>query len=251
VNWPYWALSKWLFRRADLLLPVSEDLAAILRSLGAPPDRIRVHPLGVEINVPMRRDRGDDAFIVVMVGRFVEKKGFEYGIRGFASLARSHPAARLIVIGDGPLGPAYRRLIRDLGMAQRVELRPPAAHTDVIGVMRSADVALVPSVTARDGDREGMTMIVKEAGAMGLPVVASRHAGIPEVVDHDVTGLLVDERDATGIAAALDRLLTNAGERRRLGDAGRARIRRDFNHETQMARLESLYDEAVARHANR
>ena len=182
-HWPYWALSKWLLRRADLLLPVSEDLASLLVQLGAPDHRIRVHRLGTNTDVEPRADRGDGLVRIIMVGRFVQKKGFDDGIRAFAMAARDFPGARLLLIGDGPLRPMYDRLIDSLGIGDRVEMAPLMPHKEVIRSMRISDIALVPSTTGTGGDREGNPMVIREAGAVGLALLATRHAGIPEMID--------------------------------------------------------------------
>jgi glycosyltransferase involved in cell wall biosynthesis len=251
ANWGYWGLSKWLFRRANLLLAVSEDLASLLIGVGAPPSRVRVHRLGVDTTLPQRIDRGDDRVIVVMVGRFVEKKGFEYGIRAFAAVAKSFPRAVLRIVGDGHLEGRYRELIHGLGVGAQVELLPPMPHGEVLRTMQAADVILVPSVEARDGDREGGPLVIREASVMGLAVIATRHAAIPEVVEHDVTGLLVRERDVDGTAEALRLLLSSPAYRSRLGNAARGHVCRVFNHGERMAALERHYGEVLAAHDGR
>jgi colanic acid/amylovoran biosynthesis glycosyltransferase len=103
----------------------------------------------------------------------------------------------------------------------------------------------VPSVTARNGDREGIPNVLKEASARGVAVVATRHGGIPEAVDHGRTGLLVPERDARALHDALQALASDPGLRRRLGDAGREKMAREFDVRRQVAELEELYDRVL------
>ena len=160
---------------------MSQDLASALIALGAPKEKVRVHRLGTDTSVRERVERRDGRIVVAMVGRFVEKKGFEYGIRGFAHVAREHSSMRLRIIGDGPRHQLYLRVIEQLGLGAQVEFLGPMSHADTLQAMREADIVLVPSVTARNGDREGSPMVLREASAMAIPTIASRHAGIPEL----------------------------------------------------------------------
>jgi glycosyltransferase involved in cell wall biosynthesis len=244
-NWPYWLSSKWLLQRADLLLPVSDDLAALLAQLGAPRHRIRVHRLGTNTDVEPRVDRADGIVRVIMVGRFVEKKGFDDGIKAFAIAARDFPGARLLLIGDGPMRATYDRLIESLGIGDRVEMAPLMPHKEVIRSMRISDISLAPSTTGSSGDREGNPMVIREAGAVGLALLATRHAGIPEMIQHERTGLLVEERNVPAIADALRRLMAAPELRKQLGDAAREEMQRHFSHRDRMIALEHFYDEAI------
>jgi glycosyltransferase involved in cell wall biosynthesis len=252
-NWPYWMSSKWLLRRADLLLPVSDDLASLLAKLGAPPNRIQVHRLGTNTDVEPRVDRADGIVRVIMVGRFVEKKGFDAGIRAFAMAARDFPGARLLLIGDGPLRATYDRLIDALGIGDLVEMAPLMPHKEVIRSMRISDIAFSPSTTGSGGDREGNPMVIREAGAIGLALLATRHAGIPEMIQHEQTGLLVEERNVPAMADALRRLMAAPDLRKRLGEAAREEMQRHFSHRERMIALEHHYDEAIElrRHKHR
>jgi len=244
-NWAHWLVSKWLLRRADLFLPVSQDLASELIALGAPKEKVRVHMLGTDTSVRERVERRDGKIVVAMVGRFVEKKGFEYGIRGFAHVAREHPSMRLRIIGEGPCYQLYFKVIEQLGLGAQVEFLGPMTYPDMLQTMREADILLVPSVTAKNGDREGSPMVLREASAMAIPTIASHHAGIPELVDDGITGMLVPERDDRAIAEALRLLISDRDRRLAIGAAARAKMRREFNIDDRMAALEQHYDELL------
>jgi glycosyltransferase involved in cell wall biosynthesis len=250
-HWRYWLGSRWLFRRADRILAVSRDLVDRLVALGAPPERTQVKHIGVTIPPPRAGDRAPGPFRVLMVGRFVEKKGFEYGIEAFGRALSRGLDARLRIAGDGPLRPVYERLLGELGLGDRVEFLGVLRHDEVLEAMREADVLLLPSVTARNGDREGNPTVLKEACALGLPVVATRHAGIPEAVEDGVSALLVPERDAAALADRLALLLGDAELRARLGGAARERMIRDFDIRRITAGVEALYDEVVEARARR
>ena len=210
-----------LFERASLLLPNSDYLAARLRDAGAPPERIRMHRLGIRLeDFPFVDRRGREATPTLLaVGRLVEKKGFEHLIRAMR-IAGERSVFRARIVGDGPLRGPLEELARANGLAGRIEFLGWRTGREVSRLMAEADLFVAPSVTAADGDMEGMPLVITEAMATGLPTIGSRHSGIPEVVLDGLNGLVVEERDEPGIAEAL---ACFSDEDRRLEAAARAR----------------------------
>lgn len=237
-----------LFERASLVLAVSGDLATRLERIGAPAGRLRVWRPGVRIPPPLtRRPRAPGAPLgILMAGRFVEKKGFEYGIEAAARARACGVPIALTLVGSGRHGSAYRRLAARLGVGDALEMPGVLRHERVLELVAAADLVLVPSVTGADGDREGVPNVLKEAAARGIPVVATRHGGIPEALSDGRSGLLVPERSAEALAAAITRLAADPALAARIGEGGRARMIEDFDVERQVARLEDLYDEVRA-----
>jgi len=223
-----------LFREAAVLLPNSNFLGERLAELGAPRDRIVTQHLGIDPHAFRPRERKESAgthnapavVTALLVGRLVEKKGFEFAIRALALLAPESPV-QFRIVGDGPLRGELESLASELGVAERVTFLGWRTNNEVAEEMRAADLLLVPSVTAEDGDIEGMPVVALEAMATGLPVIGSAHSGIPEVVADGRTGFVVAERDAAGIARALEELC-NPALRRVLGKAGRERVEGPF-----------------------
>lgn len=219
-----------LFANASLLLPNSDYLAGRLREAGAPPAKIVTHHLGIDLDAfPFvdRRGRGGPP-VALAVGRLVEKKGFEFLVRALAAAgarSRARFGGRVRIAGDGPLRGKLESLARDLGVADRVTILGWRSPADVAAEMRDADLLVAPSVTAEDGDMEGLPVVVTEAMATGLPVIGTRHSGIPEAIRDGVNGRLVDERDVAGLADALaewsdrDRLLAAARSSRAVAEA--------------------------------
>lgn len=231
---------------ADMTLGLcaSVELRDMLVALGVPSERLRVHRLGIDLARFRPGTRAGDEFRVVMVGRFVEKKGFEYGIRGFAAVAREEPRLRLTVIGEGERGRALRRLAASEGVQDRVEFTGPLAPAEVAARLATSDVLLAPSVVDREGNRESGLIVVKEASACGTVPIGTRHGGIPEIIDDGVTGYLVPERDAGALAGRLRSLVGDAALCDRLGHAARAKMLREYDNAERVRALESLYDEA-------
>jgi glycosyltransferase involved in cell wall biosynthesis len=183
---------------------------------------------------------------ILSVGRLVEKKGMEYLIKAFARIAGEVPEARLEIAGDGPLRPSLERLTSDCGLSARVTLRGSLPHRAVATSMQNASIVCQPSVTAADGDSEGLPTTVLEAVATAKPLIGTRHGGIPEVVVDGATGFLVPERDVPALANRLLLLLKNAELRKRMGEAGRRRIEEHFDLRKQSRRLEEIYSETIS-----
>jgi glycosyltransferase involved in cell wall biosynthesis len=160
---------------------------------------------------------------VLALGRLVEKKAPHLTIRAFALAAKDHPQARLDLVGDGPLRGAAEAALAESGLGNRITLHGALPHDACRALMRRAQIFAQHSVTAANGDTEGAPVAVAEAMATALPVVATRHSGIPEQVLDGETGLLVAEGDVAGMGAALSRLLADPGLAARMGEAGRAR----------------------------
>lgn len=229
-----------VFRRAALVVAVSEVIRERAIACGADPDRVRVHYTGVPVPVspPVVPKRWDVAF----VGRFVPKKGVDDLLTALASIHSPRP--RALFIGDGPLEPSMRARAEQLGLdATFLGSHPPLVVQRHLAESR---MLVAPSKIAPDGDTEGLPTTILEAAALGLPVVATRHSGIPEAVVDGETGLLCAEGDPAGLAAAIGRLLGDAALRRRMGALGHRRVTDRFDLKEQTRRLEGLYDEAAA-----
>ncbi len=231
---------------ADLYLAMSTDMREDMIRAGCPPDRIRIHYHGINLERFPCAERGPraDALRILFVGRMDEKKGIEYALRGFGLVANEIPQAEFRIVGEGELGARYEGIARDLGLAARVSFAGFVAHDQVASELAAADVFCHPSITAASGDKEGIPGTIVEAMATGLPIVTTRHAGIPEMVRDGEHGFVVRERDAPAIAQALRRLIQDPDLRLRMGKAAAARARELGDAARQTAALEAIYDDA-------
>jgi glycosyltransferase involved in cell wall biosynthesis len=162
-----------------------------------------------------------------------------------AEVQRHETAAELVIIGDGPLRPDYERRAAGLGVRCRfLGTQPPDAVRDWMG---RAAVFCVPSVVAASGDAEGFGMVFIEAQAMGLPVVSTQSGGIAEAVRNGETGLLVAERDSGALAEAILQLLQDHNLWRRYSLAGRKHVVSHFNLDRQTSRLETIFEQLLAK----
>jgi colanic acid/amylovoran/stewartan biosynthesis glycosyltransferase WcaL/AmsK/CpsK len=237
-------LYRHLFATGDLFLPVSAHFQQRLIQYGCDPDRIKVHHLGVDLaRFPYRprQPRTAQPFTVLTIARLVEKKGIAFGLRAVAQLAQTGASIRYVVIGDGPLRGELEALTRDLGIAENVTFCGWKTQDDIIALMQSMDALLFPSITGANGDQEGSPVVLKEAMATGLPIVASNHAGVDEIVDHGVSGFLVAERDAAGLAYALHALLRSPELCARMGAAARSKAVAEFDVKRLNRQLHRYY----------
>lgn len=158
---------------------------------------------------PRKRDETAPARLLG-VGRFVEKKGFIYLVEAAKLLQQRGVSFELTIIGDGPLLEEVRQRSRELGVDKQVHLVGRQGSEEVRRAMSQADAVIVPSVTSQSGEKEGLPVVIMEAMATGLPVVASDHSGIPEIVRPHETGILTPERDAEAIARGIEEALSLA-----------------------------------------
>ncbi len=239
-----------LFALGDLMLPVSDSFRGRLMSLGCPPEKILVHRMGVDLDrFPFRprMPESGEPIRLLSVGRLVEKKGIEVGLRGFAMLRRQVPSARWDIVGDGPLRFHLERQRDELSLQECVTLHGALTREAVSRLLDQSHLFLAPSVTAVNGDQEGIPVVLMEAMASGLPVVATRHSGIPELVREGLSGRLVPERDSEALGRALCELALAPDRWDEMGRQGRAVVEREYNVRLLNDRLEGVLNELVAR----
>ena len=236
--WYYRRRAPQMFERAARLLCCSSELAELLHSVGAPSSKLVVHRLGVDLTRFTFVDRPDRAPTALMIGRMVEKKGMNYGIEAFAQVQATLPDARLSIVGDGPLRPQLTQMAEALGVANAIDWLGVLDAQGVRAALARADVLMTPSVVGRRGDRESGVIVLKEAGATGLPTVGTQHGGIPEIIENEATGFLVPERDVHALADRLRLLMADHALRQQMGAAARAKIEAEYDTVRQNQRLE-------------
>lgn len=239
------AVARELFSSEDAFVLEGPFMASRLEAAGCPKEKLYVNPLGIDVNRfrPGGNSTGTEDVRVLAVGRLVEKKGFGDAIRA-THQARSRGAPlHLNIVGDGPQRSYLESTIDALRCDGFVKLLGNVSYDALLDLYHSSDILLQPSTTAPDGDTEGgAPLSIVEGMAAGLPVLATRHADIPNVVRHGETGILVGEGCVEELASALVLLCANEERRASLGGAGRKRALSDFNAKIQGQRLEQIYD---------
>lgn len=238
-------LYRGLFAQASAVVAVSRAMESQLVRLGAPANKVRYNPYGVDLSqfVPGRPEV--NAVLFLAVGRFVDKKAPDLTLQAFRRVLDVVPDARLEMVGDGPLLETCQRLAKVLGIVREVSFAGVLAHQDVALRMQSARAFVQHSIAAASGDAEGTPVAVLEAQASGLPVVSTRHAGIPDVVVDRETGFLVDEEDVVSMADAMVRLAQDPKLAASMGRAGRQRIAAEFSMDKSINGLWDLLQSAM------
>lgn len=243
-----------LFERGELFLAEGPHMAQRLRDLGCPAENVRVHRLGIETDHypyrPRRREEGEPLRLL-MVGRFVEKKGMPDGVRAFAQFLEQGGEGTLTIIGDAreyeSSQATKRRLYRTVeknGVQDHVDFRGLVSQSELRDAYYSHHVFLAPSRTASTGDTEGGAPVtIIEAQASGMPVVATRHCDISNIVQHQETGLLADERDVDVLSTHLSTLASSPGRLEDMGARGQHCISENHDACRQGERLDQLYNE--------
>jgi colanic acid/amylovoran biosynthesis glycosyltransferase len=247
-------LARRALKDATAVLAMSEDMRRDLIALGCPTGKIITHYHGIDTQRFVRRqpraERADgDVRLLSCCGRLAEKKGLEVTLQALARLRdRGITGWHLTVMGDGPRRAEIAALIRRLDLAQRVRLRGHVSHFSAAlpACYHEADVLIQPSLLTADGDKEGIPGAIIEGMASELAVVATRHAGIPAVLEDGVSGLLVPERDPVALAAAIERLVVDSGLRHRLGAAAARHAIDELDLSVRTPILESIYDRVAS-----
>lgn len=216
------ALSR---RLGDLagVVTISEHNASHLAAV-LPRTPIHHIPNGVAVPDTIPGPAADGS--VLCIARLIEKKGVDTLIRALPLVHRKFPEARVEIVGTGPLRSELERLASDLELDGRVSFAGARSFPEVEHCYRRAAMVVLPCRVATDGDRDGVPTVLLEAMARGLPVISTPVAGIPEVVLHEETGLLVPEGDSRALADAIERLLADPGWGHALGRAGRSTVAR-------------------------
>ncbi|MCX6966539.1 MAG: glycosyltransferase, partial [Verrucomicrobia bacterium] len=237
-----------MFGLARLVLARSEALAQRLAEMGCPREKIRIQRTGI----PLLRFRfwarlapEDGAWRFFQACRLIPKKGLQNALRAFARFTETYPLATFTIAGEGPLLAELTALALELGVAERVRFTGFLAHGPLLEELSMAHVFLHPSETGPDGNQEGVPNSMLEAMSTGLPVVATRHGGIPEAVDDGVSGFLVAEHDPEALAQAMLKIAKAPARYPALGAAAAKAVAERFEQGKQTEVLERCYAEAA------
>jgi len=233
-----WQTDYLQYNEAAGIITVSEVSRQRLINLGLAAERINVIPCSVDVPQMFPQRNNPGVLRCVAVGRMTAKKAPILTLDAFRRASANCPALRLDYIGTGELLPAARQFIQAFNLGDKVTLHGGQSNETVKQMLLTADIFLQHSITDPDtGDEEGLPVGILEAMAAGLPVVSTRHAGIPEAVQDGVTGSLVDEGDSAGMAERIITLASDQSLRQKMGEAGWRRAKAHFSWEQEKAGL--------------
>lgn len=211
----------------------------------------QVIPMGVDLSqfstVTPRRDQGQaKPPEILFVGRLAEKKGVEYLIKAMPAIKAAVPGVKLKIVGDGPRREMLEQVATATGVSGSITFEGARPNADLPGFYRDADLFIAPSIVAEDGDTEALGVVLLEAAGCGLPVISTRVGGIPDVVRHNETGLLVSQKSPDEIAGAAISLLADRSRAVQLGMAARRHVVNNFSWDSVGNRFAAAYEELIA-----
>ncbi len=247
-HWIYFNRLETLKQKTTLFLTVSKFIQQKLLENGFPPEKIRPHYHGVDIQKFCPSSEIQREPIVLFVGRLTEKKGCEYLIKAMSQVQTEKPEVKLIIIGDGELKTQLETLAAQ--HLKNYEFLGTQSPETVRNWMNRSRILIAPSVTASQGDSEGLPNVVLEAQAMKLPVISTYHAGIPEAILHGETGFLTPEKEIKKLAEYSLKLLNNLDLWQQFSQRGREQVELNFNQDKQAAVLETIYQSILDQRNN-
>ena len=239
-----------MLEAVKLVLVRSESLRRALVDLGCDPAKVELQRTGIPLEQFPFRERSvpeNGEWRFVQAGRLIEKKGLPVTLRAFAIFVQQYPNATLTIAGEGPLLDELQRIACELNIAEHVSFTGFVSQEQLREIYYRSHIFLHPSQTGHDGNQEGIPNSMLEAMATGLPVLATRHGGIPEAIENGVSGVLVPERDHEALAKALLDAAKDPDFLSRIARTGAEAIRKNFDLSTQAQRLEEIYWRVIGR----
>jgi len=233
-----------LIRHTNAFLPVSNSLKKLLLKAGCDDNKITIIHSGINCNkfqFSKRKPLVNSKIKLLSTARLTEMKGLKYAIESVSTLLNQGFNLSYEIIGEGELRDDLQKQIEELGISNHIRLLGWKSHTDVKDKLDSAHIFLAPSITAQNGEKEGIPNAVKEAMAQGLPVIATEHSGIPELIDNGISGYLVPEKDSAALAKKIAYLCNNTEIWPKISVAAREKIETDFDITNLTDKLISTY----------
>jgi colanic acid/amylovoran biosynthesis glycosyltransferase len=242
-NEKMWELYPRVAKEGELFLTETEHMRQWYLQHRWGIGRILVHrnPTRLELFRRSSRRDADTSVRLLSVGRLVEKKGFRYGILAVSKILQRFSNVHYDIVGDGPERAELEHLIDELGVGQNIKLLGFKNRTEVLRLYEEAHILLAPSITSRNGDQEGLPVVLQEAMASELPIISTYHAGIPELVKDGYSGFLAREKDDATIADRLTHLLQNRQIWAVMGKKGRKHIEEYYASDKLTDRLLEIY----------
>lgn len=227
----------------DGYIAISNYLKEKIANLGFPEERITKIPLGVDLidfNLSEKMFKRDGQKLLT-VARLVEKKGIYYGIMAFSKLRKKNQKLEYHIVGDGILYENFQELIKELGLEGWIFLHGAKDKDEIFQFYREADIFVLPSITASDGNTEGQGLVLQEAQLMELPVISTFHNGIPEGIVENETSFLVAERDINALSEKISILIEDEQLRTEMGKKGRNLVLEKFDNQKLVKELYAYY----------
>ncbi len=239
-----------LFQEGDLFLPVCEYFAQRLIELGADPEKIVVLHSGIDVKKFAFKQHvlsETGPIKIVSTSRLSAKKGIEYAIKAVVELHKKYPNIEYTIIGDGSEKTRLMNLVKQFKASNYISFAGWKEPEQVIEILNQSDIFILPSIIPESGDQEGIPNSLKEAMALGLPVVSTYHSGIPDLITHGVSGLLAPEKDYDALANHLQFLIEHPEQWQTMTRAARLVIEQKFDAEMASEKLEQILFQLIGK----
>lgn len=246
TQWGWKARYRRLAEHGAAFIAATDFMKKQLIQLGFPEKKIHIVRFGLNTDELNFFDGNRNPKSIMMTGRLVEKKGFEYGIRAVSKLINNGWTLNLDIYGDGPLLEMLRNLVIQLETKDAIRFHGFLPIETIIQSHHQHALLLAPSITATDGDMEGLPNTILEAMAKGTTVIASRHAAIPEAVVHGKTGFLADEKDVDGIAENIASVLESKTDLHKIRIQARRMIEKNYDVRKMVSSVEDIYTQILS-----
>ncbi len=233
-----------LFEKGDCFLALSKSMKKFLMTMGCVDNKIRIHHLGVnckKFEPGINLKKNNRQIKILSVARLVQKKGIEYAVKAFGELNSKYRNIVYYIIGDGPLRNELEKLVDRLKLSSKIKFIGYQKRNSVLDHFRDTDIFLAPSIVSDNGDKEGTPVVILEAQAMSIPVVATRHSGIPETIIEDNSGFIIEERNIKEMVKKISFLIDNPSERKNMGQIGRSFMINNFGIDELNKKLTDIY----------
>ena len=200
---------------------------------GLKKEKLEVIPFGVDIDFyrPLKISKKGDIFQILAVGYLIERKGFEYLVKATKEVLKEHYNVQLTIVGSGPLEEKLKNIIKELKLETNAKIMKNVSDEELLQLYNSSDLFVLPSIVDSQGNTEGLGVVLLEAMACKLPVIGSDTGGIPDIIQDGETGLLVPEKDVSGLSNAILSLIKNEELRKKLAVNGYDRVKEKFSWE--------------------
>jgi len=237
-----------LFKFASILLVSSKYLKKNLLLLNAPINKIELNYVGVNIDLfPFVKSKSKEVFDIITVGRLINLKGQKFGIKVLKELVDKNYNVHYHIVGDGDQKQYLDKLSKELNISKYVSMYGALSQGKIKRLLNSSDLFLMTSITDVDGRAEGQGLVIAEAKATGLPVIAFNSGGIKETILDDITGFLVPEKDIDTMVYKTESLINDFELREKVGIEGRIFIEKEFNSKLQSMKIIKLYQSLLVK----
>jgi len=239
---------KRLFLNGDLFLPISNYWKRKLIKLGCNEKKIIVHHMGINLEKFKffeGKKQSEETIRILTVGRLVEKKGHKYAIQAIAKIIKKYKNIEYIIAGDGPFRSKLEDLTLELEIKSYIKFLGAVEQKEVLKLYQQVHIFILPSITASNGDQEGIPVVLMEAQATGLPIISTYHTGIPEVVVDGKSGFLVPERDVDALTEKLEYLIEHPEIWPDMGQYGRKFVEEHYDINKLNQRLVEIFQNLI------